>query len=103
MRLSAAGLRTPPTASALVPRLVRRSSGCPMLDQELDKRLAVLPAIDAPAEIRVERDRTLEKPRRDGRVPEPARVHQRPIDRDPVVALRRFLEPRPNRLVVAKR
>ena len=80
-----------------------------MLDEELDECLSARRAIDAITQIRIERDRTLEEPRRDGRVLEPACVHQRAPDHDSliksfcVVALARFLEPRANRLIVAQR
>ena len=56
-----------------------------MLDQELDECLPALPAIDATTQIRIERDRALEKPQRNARVPEPARVHQRATDHDPLI------------------
>src|SRR5437660_7234278 len=88
-----------------------RSFGRPagrMLHEELDECLPALRAIDAITQIRIEHDRTLEEPRRDGRVLEPACVHQRAPDHDSliksfwVVALARFLEPRANRLIVAK-
>ena len=70
-----------------------------MLDQELDEGLPALPAIDAATQIRIERDRAVDEQRRDARVPEPARVHQRAID----LALLRFVERGAKRRLVTER
>ena len=84
-----------------------------LLGQELDECLptfARLPAIDATAKLRIERDRTIEQPQRDIRVLEPARGHQRATDDTLLISnvfrfttLVRFLQPRANRRVVAER
>src|SRR5262245_2882942 len=80
-----------------------------MLHEELDERLPALPAIDATTQIRIERDRALDKPGRNARVPEPARVHERTTDLDPLIrsiciaGSPRFFEPHANCLFVTKR